>query len=105
MSDQGIYDRFIEWLKKSWHELPVTDDLKSFVRTMYTPEEAELLTGMEFFGSTDAEEYAQAREMDPAELKLDALAKRGLVFRHVRDGEACKVPHVKATTVNAHAAS
>ena len=89
MSDQGIYDRFIEWLKRSWHELPVTDDLKSFVRTMYTPKEADLLTGMEFFGPTDPEEYAKKKQMDPADLrkKLDALAKKGAVFSYLRNAE------------------
>lgn len=90
MSDQEIYDRFIDWLKNSWHDLPVTDELVSFVRTMYTPDSAALLTGMAFFGHTDIEEYARKRQMDPAELreKLDALAKRGVVFRFIRDGVA-----------------
>jgi len=89
MSDQEVYDEFVDWLKGSWHDLPVTEELKSFVRTMYTPEEADLLTGMAFFGSTDPEEYAKKKQMDPSDLaeNLDALAQKGVVFRFVRNGD------------------
>ena len=85
MSEQEVYLRFIDWLKQTWWDLPEADELVPLMMTRYTPEEASLLTGMPFSGR-NLEELAEMKQMDPAELrqKLDALAKKGTVFRAVR---------------------
>jgi len=85
MSEQEVYLRFIDWLRQAWWDLPDADELLPFMKARYTPEEASLLTGMPFSGRY-LEELAEMKQMDPAELrqKLDALARKGLVFRAVR---------------------
>ena len=85
MSEQEIYQRFIDWLRQQPWELPEAEELMPLMMTAYTPEEAELLTGMPFSGR-NLEELAEMKQIAPAELqpKLDAMAKRGLVFRTVR---------------------
>ncbi len=85
MSEQEVYLRFINWLKQTWRGLPEADELMPLMMTSYTPEEASLLTGMPFSGR-NLEELAEMKQMDPAELsnQLDALARKGIVFRTVR---------------------
>jgi len=85
MSEQEIYQRFMDWLKQTWWGLPEADELVPLVMTTYTPEEASLLTGMPLSGR-NFEELAEMKQMDPVKLRqrLDALAKKGLVFRTVK---------------------
>ena len=85
MAEQGIYTRFMDRLKESWFGLPESEYLLPLIMATYTPEEASLLTGMPFSGK-NLEELAEMKQMEPAELRkrLDALAKKGLVFRTVR---------------------
>ncbi len=85
MSEQEIYERFMDWLKQTWWGLPEADELVPLIMATYTPEEASLLTGMPFSGR-NLEELAEMKQMDPAELRqrLDALAEKGIVFRTVR---------------------
>jgi len=85
MSDQEIYERFMDWLKQTWWGLPEADELKALIMATYTPEEASLLTGMPFSGR-NLEELAEMKGMDPVELgkQMDALAKKGIVFRTVK---------------------
>jgi len=85
MSEQEIYQRFMDWLKQTWWGLPEADELVPLIRATYTTEEALLLTGMPLSGR-NFEELAEMKQMDPVELRqrLDALAKKGLVFRTVR---------------------
>ncbi|MCP4668135.1 MAG: hypothetical protein GY849_17435, partial [Deltaproteobacteria bacterium] len=85
MSDKEIYTRFIEWLNKTWWGLPESEHLMPTIMAFYTPEEAALLTGIPFSGNS-LEELAEMKGMDPAELapRLDALARRGAVWRSVR---------------------
>jgi Pyruvate/2-oxoacid:ferredoxin oxidoreductase delta subunit len=89
MSEQTIYSKFIEWLSSTWIGLPETDELMPLIEARYTPEEAELLTGIPFSGRS-VEELAEAKGTDPAELepRMEALAKKGAVFRGVKDGSA-----------------
>ena len=84
MSEQGIYERLIDWLKQSWLAIPDADELPPLIKATYTPEEAALLTGMPFEGKS-LEELAEMKQMDPAELRprMEAMAKKGLVFRIV----------------------
>jgi len=52
----------------------------------YTPDEASLLTGIPF-SDTSVEELAEMKQIEPVELnhKLDALARKGVVFRTVTE--------------------
>ncbi|MBL7209089.1 MAG: 4Fe-4S binding protein [Dehalococcoidia bacterium] len=85
MTEQEIYQRFMDWLKQTWWGLPEADELVPLIMAQYTPEEASLLTGMPFSG-TNREELAEMKQLDPAELgkRLDELAGKGLVFRTVK---------------------
>ena len=87
MSDEAIYKGLIEWLNQAWFKLPEADELIPFLKARYTPEEAEFLTGMPFVTKT-LDELAEMKQMDPAELgpKLDAMARKGLVWRRVKNG-------------------
>ncbi len=88
--EQEVYTRFMDWLKQSWYGLPESEYLLPLIMAIYSPEEASLLTGMPFSGR-NLEELAEMKNMDPADLRqlLDALAKKGLVFRTVR-GDAIR---------------
>jgi hypothetical protein len=46
MSDQEIYQKFVEWLGKTWWGLPGSDHLMPLIKTRYTVEEAAFLTGI-----------------------------------------------------------
>jgi ferredoxin len=85
MSQQEIYEKFIQWLGKTWWELPESDQLMPMIEARYTVEEAEFLTGMPFKGST-LEELAEAKRRDPGELRpwLDEMAHKGIIFRSQR---------------------
>jgi len=85
MSEQEIYERFIDWLKLTWWGVPEADEMMPLTKATYTPEEASLLTGIPF-SAKDLEELAEMKQMDPEELKqkLDELAKKGVVFRSIR---------------------
>ncbi|MBL7209087.1 MAG: winged helix-turn-helix transcriptional regulator [Dehalococcoidia bacterium] len=85
MSDQEVYERFMDSLKQSWWGLPEADELAPLIMATYTPEEASLLTGIPFSGR-NVEELAEMKQMDATELRkqMDELAKKGLVFRTVK---------------------
>lgn len=87
MSEQEIYQGFIEWLKQApvLLELVETDNLLQLVKAAYTPEEASFLTGFPFQGKY-LEELSEIKQMASAELrgKLDEMARKGQVFRVVR---------------------
>ena len=85
MSGQEVYVRFIEWLNRAWWGLPKSEHMMPTIMAFYTPEEAALLTGIPFSGR-NLEELAEMKGMEPADLapKLDALARRGAVWRSVR---------------------
>jgi Pyruvate/2-oxoacid:ferredoxin oxidoreductase delta subunit len=88
MDNQSVYENFITWMKRSWIGLPDSEELLPTVKARYTEEEAALLTGMPF-SLKDVRELAAQKDMDPTELsrRLDALAKKGLVFRIKKRGE------------------
>ena len=85
MSDEEIYQAFIEWLGKTWWELTESEYMMPLIKANYTPEEAELLTGMSF-SSIGLEELAQSKGLDPADLapRLKEMAGKGIVFISVR---------------------
>lgn len=46
ISDQEIYQKFIERLGKIWWGLPESDQLMPLIKVRYTVEEAAFLTGI-----------------------------------------------------------
>jgi electron transport complex protein RnfB len=89
MSEE-LYKAFIDWLRKTWWELPEGGDLIPMIRARYTPEEARFLTGMSFSGKT-LQQIAEARGTTPDSLAvtLDALVKKGLVYSY-RGGDTTR---------------
>jgi len=87
MSEQEVYQRLIDWLNQNVWGLPSWDRLLDLIKARYTPAEASLLTGMPFSGR-NLEELALLKKIDPVELapRLDALARKGVVFRSVKGG-------------------
>ncbi|MGD9304405.1 MAG: hypothetical protein PVF79_09085 [Desulfobacterales bacterium] len=45
MQEQDIYEKFIQWLGRTWWELPQSDQLMPMITARYSVEEAEFLTG------------------------------------------------------------
>ena len=86
-SEDEIYSRFISWLDKGWWHLPPSEHLLPSIRAFFTPEEAGLLTGFPF-KPTELKELANLKGTEPNDLaaELDALAKKGVVWRAERDG-------------------
>jgi ferredoxin len=80
------YEGFIDWLRKTWWDVPEAEELVPLIMERYTPEEAELLTGMPFLPKS-LEELAQIKGLEPAGLapKLDLMSKKGIVFRLPRE--------------------
>ncbi len=82
MKKDEIYKKFIDWLNTGWWYMPEADELMPLIKTRYTVEDAELLTGMPFKGQS-VEELAEMKGMDPEELgpKLEELAKKSVIFQ------------------------
>ena len=82
MSEAEIYDRFVEWLQKSWFGVPESEYMLKTVKATYSPDEAAFLTGIPF-RPTPLAALAEQKQMDEALLgnKLDELACKGLVWR------------------------
>ena len=91
IAEREIYHHFVDWLRQTWWGLPESDYLLPLIRAQYTPEEASLLTAIPFSGK-NLEELAEIKQMDPAELRkqLDAMARKGLVFRSEEKGTGRK---------------
>jgi len=87
MSVEAIYSRFIAWLDKGWWHLPASEHLLPSIKAFFTEEEAALLTGFPF-KPTELKELAKVKGVEPDDLaaKLDALAKKGAVWRAERGG-------------------
>jgi len=87
MPEKEIYSRFIAWLDKGWWHLPASEHLLPSIKAFFTPEEAALLTGFPF-KPTELKELANLKGVEPDDLaaKLDALAKKGAVWRTERGG-------------------
>jgi Na+-translocating ferredoxin:NAD+ oxidoreductase subunit B len=88
MSVNEIYSRFIDWLDKGWWHLPASEHLLPSIEAFFTPEEAVLLTGLPF-KPTELKDLCNLKGLLPDALggKLDALAKKGVVWRTERDGK------------------
>ena len=87
MSVDEIYSGFIAWLDKGWWHLPASEHLLPSIKAFFTVEEAALLTGLPF-KPTELKELAALKGIRPEDLgaRLDALARKGAVWRAERDG-------------------
>lgn len=85
MSEEEIYERLRDWLKKTWNALPETDELLPLIKATYTPEEASILIDMPFSGR-NLEDLAKMKQTSPEDLRqrLDEMALKGFVFRTVK---------------------
>ncbi len=90
MPDKKIYKKFIEWLGNTPWQLTDSEHLIPLIRANYTPEEAELLTGMPFSAKT-IEELAELKDIDPETLapRLKEMAAKGMVYESTR-GESVR---------------
>ena len=90
MTEQEIYEKFIEWLGKTWWELPESEHLMPLIQARYSIEDAKFLTGVPH-SSKSPEELAQIKGMDPDEIGplLDDLCKKGLLFK-TRRGDSVR---------------
>ena len=86
MSEAAVYQKFIEWLGKTWWGLPESDQLLPMIKARYTREDAEFLTGFPFSGRS-LEALSELKSMPMAQLAsyLDNLAKKGILFRRQSD--------------------
>jgi ferredoxin len=87
MTDEQIYQEFIDWLKTGWWDLPAAVELMPLIRARYSVQDAALLTGMPFKGHS-VEELAEMKGMDPEELgpRLEELARKPVIFQIKRSG-------------------
>jgi len=86
MPEQEIYQKFIDWLGKTWWGLPDSEQLLPLIKARYTAEEAEFLTGFPFSGRS-LEELADFKSMALDQLGpyLDELSRKGVLFRRESD--------------------
>lgn len=84
-----IYEKFIDWLGKTWWELPESDHLRPMIKANYTPQEAAFLTGFPL-SAKPVEDIAAIKGLSIAELeeKLKPFARKGMVFKSVRNDQS-----------------
>ena len=94
MTSEEKYGGFMDWLKANAGSImglcAGNEDLAiRMVKAGYTPEEAELLTGMSLVEDKTIDQLATEKQIDPAELKplLDQLGMKGSVWRVVGESE------------------
>jgi electron transport complex protein RnfB len=82
------YESFYKWQKTSAYGLPGGGRYFSIIAARYTPEEAGLLTNIPF-SPTKLTDLAAIKKIDTAEMeeKLDACARKGQVYRFIKNGE------------------
>ena len=85
MTEQEIYEKFIEWMDNPLMEWAESDVMMPMITSFITPEEAEFLTGFPW-SSKSLEEIAQLKNVHPAELapKLKELCDKGLIYESIR---------------------
>ena len=82
------YESLIKWLEKSWYGVADSEQLRPLLESLYTPEEAALLSGFPY-KNTSLEELAASKGADTKVLgkQLDELAQRGLLYRIKKNGQ------------------
>jgi len=85
MSDDEIYERFIEYVSNPVIGFPESEHKWPMIKSFITPEEADFMTGFPM-SSTSLEEIAAKLEMDPDEAleKINELCKKGLIYEAIR---------------------
>lgn len=88
MTEQEIYDRFMEWMQRTWVGLPESEFREEVIRAKYSVEEAEFLTGFPF-RKTPLDELAEMKGMSEAALaeRLDPLVKKGILWKGTKKGK------------------
>lgn len=88
MTDQEIYQKFIEYMNNPVWEFTESEFKMPMITSFITPEEAEFLTGFPM-RNTSLDEIADMKDMDPAELaaKIKAVCRKGLIYEAI-DGDS-----------------
>jgi len=86
MTDEEIYQKFIDYMNNPVFEFTESESKMAMITSFITPEEAEFLTGFPITDMT-LEEIAEIKQMDLAELrpKVKALCKKGLIYEGIRE--------------------
>lgn len=84
MADNDVYEKFVQWLKKSWFGVPDSKHMMDAVKATYSPEDAAFLIGMPY-KLTSLKELSSQRQMEESELEplLNRLAVKGLIWKSV----------------------
>jgi NAD-dependent dihydropyrimidine dehydrogenase PreA subunit len=85
MSDDEIYQRFIEYVSNPVIGFPESEHKWPMIKSFITPEEADFMTGFPM-SATSLDKIAAQLEMDPDEAleKINALCKKGLIYEAIR---------------------
>ena len=88
MNDEKVYSDFMRWLEGSWYGVPEPENAIAMIKARYSPGDAGFLTGIPFSPSS-LDDLAKQKgiTVGAAEEALDALSRKGLLFRSVRDGK------------------
>jgi len=90
MTEERIYREFIDWLGKTWWELPESEYLLPMIKANYTPEEAAFLTGFPH-GNASMDDLVELKGTAPEELEplLKELGRKGMTYKS-RRGESVR---------------
>ena len=90
MNAVKVYNQFIEWIGKSWWELPESEFLMPMIKATYTPEEADFLTGFPF-RSVSLDDLVELKDMIREELEplLLDLGRKGMIYK-TRRGDSVR---------------
>jgi formate hydrogenlyase subunit 6/NADH:ubiquinone oxidoreductase subunit I len=85
MNAEKVYNQFIEWIGKSWWELPESEFRAPMIKACYTPTEADFLTGFPL-QSVSLEDLVKLKQMPPEELEplLLELGRKGMIYKSKR---------------------
>ena len=85
MNAEKVYNQFIEWIGRSWWELPESEFLVPMIKASYTPTEADFLTGFPL-KSVSLDDLVKLKGIPPAELEplLLELGRKGMIYKSRR---------------------
>ena len=84
MSNEELYQKFIEWVGNPAWRFVESEHLMPMITSFITPEEAEFIIGFPR-EDTSLDEIADLKDMDSAELveKIKALCKKGVIYEAI----------------------